>query len=104
MKEEQINNLKAQSQYFLNAKDAELERFSKEYAEYKGAKDGETALLSAQVGHLTTWAERMNHLLERIEDGSFVVKERSGVRSLSIPLKLKPGAVRAELPVVRRTG
>jgi len=39
----------------------------------------------------------MNGIVERVEEGAYVVKERSGLRTLTIPRRHKPGALDVEL-------
>lgn len=92
-KDEQIKNLKEQGQYFLNKKDEELRKFVAEYEAYKKAKDAEVKQLSAESEYLHAWAMSMNAIVQRVEEGAYVVKERSGMRTLTIPLREKPGSL-----------
>lgn len=88
-----IKNLKEQSQYFLNKKDDELRAFVAEFEAYKKAKEAETEQLAAESEYLHAWAMTMNAVISRVEEGAYVVKERSGLRTLSIPARDKPGSL-----------
>ena len=96
-KDEQIKNLKEQGQYFLKKKDEELRTFVSEYETYKKAKDAETKQLTVESEYLHAWAMAMNAIIQRIEEGAYVVKERSGLRTLVIPSREKPGSLDADV-------
>ena len=96
-KDEQIKNLKEQGQYFLKKKEEELRGFVSQYETYKKAKNVEVKQLSAESRYLHTWAMSMNAIVQRIEEGAYVVKERSGLRTLTIPSREKPGSLDVEV-------
>jgi hypothetical protein len=96
-KDAQIKNLKEQSEYFLKSKDREIRELRQRADARERETTAETARLNAQVEYLHRWALSMNQIIRKVEDGSYRVAERSGVRTLAIPAREKPASLDVQI-------
>lgn len=92
-KDSQIKNLKDQTAYFLARKDDEIRALTLEHDTYRREKEAECERLHKECEHLHGWAMTMNSVLENVESGAYPVVEAGGLRTLTIPLGEKPGAL-----------
>ena len=96
-KDAQIKNLKEQSEYFLASKDREIRELRRSADARERETTAETARLNAQVEYLHRWALAMNQIIRKVEDGSYRVAERSGLRTLAIPAREKPASLDVQI-------
>lgn len=96
-KDAQIKNLKEQSEYFLKSKDREIRELRQRADARERETTAETARLNAQVEYLHRWALAMNQIIRKVEDGSYRVAERAGVRTLAIPAREKPESLDVQI-------
>ena len=75
-KEEHLENVKAQSSYFIEKKTAELDKFVKEYGTYRADVEGKLAKSTETNAYLLTYARKLAAIVEKVESGAYPVRDR----------------------------
>ncbi|KAF5833468.1 hypothetical protein DUNSADRAFT_10222 [Dunaliella salina] len=92
----QVDNLKQQSAHFLEQKSQEIFSLKSQMTQMRTEHELEAKQLHAEVDLLTTYAERVTELLQKMEAGAHGMVEMSGIRSLKVPHRDRPAGLDLE--------
>jgi len=89
-REKQMDNLKEQSQYFLQKRTKELQDMAAHHERFRAEAEEKYADLTAQSNYVADYVESLTMIIEKIETGQYSMREKSGIKCFVIPGRDKP--------------
>eukprot|EP00743_Colponemidia_sp_Colp-15_P006406 GILK01006895.1.p1 GENE.GILK01006895.1~~GILK01006895.1.p1 ORF type:complete len:960 (-),score=159.20 GILK01006895.1:39-2780(-) len=87
---QELDNLKAQYEFWFKQKTEDTNRFVTQFKEYKTRKSEECRQLKQEILWIYDLLKRYANLVENIEKGRYEIHERSGIKFVPIPTQDKP--------------